>query len=196
MSPEARKAQLLKHALMVFAEKGLDDAGHADLASSAGVSVPTSFTYFPNRESLVSAVIDEVGRFLIDDFVNVRIDDGQETGADAVNHMLMSFADAIDKYPDQIRIWLQWSASVKADYLNKFLEFYELVLRRIKLIVIRGIKDGSMHPDLDVDTASRIVLSSAHMVAHMKFSGADPVSIQASVDALVFGFFQGYEKRP
>lgn len=196
MSPEARKAQLLKHALIVFAEKGLDDAGHADLAASAGVSVPTSFTYFPTRESLVSAVIDEVGRFLIDEYVNVRIDDSLETGADAVNHMLISFADAIDKYPDQIRIWLQWSASVKPAYLQKFLEFYALVLRRIKLIVIRGKKDGSMHPELDEETASRVVLSSAHMVAHMKLTGADEAKIQASVEALVYGFFQGYQKRP
>ena len=60
LSQEDRHAQLLKCALKVFAEHGLDAANHALIAKEAGVSVPTVFFYFSNCEKLIDSVLTEV----------------------------------------------------------------------------------------------------------------------------------------
>ena len=122
MSPVERKSQLLRAALKVSAEKGLGACYHRDLAEMTGVSVPTAFHYFPTSDDLVSSVIDEVTRFLID-FVQVHIVDVEEPGAIAVHDMLIAFADAIDESPDAIKIWLHWSAGIQEQYWKNYLAF-------------------------------------------------------------------------
>ena len=69
LSPDARRQQLLGHAIEVFASKGLSVARHTDLAGAAGVSLPTTLHYFPSREVLVSLVLAEVSRFLLEDIL-------------------------------------------------------------------------------------------------------------------------------
>lgn len=60
LSPEARKAQLLEHALAAFADAGIERAVHADVAARANVSTPTVFKYFPSRDDLLDAILNEI----------------------------------------------------------------------------------------------------------------------------------------
>jgi TetR/AcrR family hemagglutinin/protease transcriptional regulator len=196
MSPEARRAQLLQCALNIFAEKGLGEANHTDLAEAAGVSVPTTFHYFPTREELSAVVIGEVTRFLLEDFVESRIATEVETGSAAIGSMLLAFADAIDTHPDHVRVWLQLSSAVRDGYWQDYLAFYINVLRRIKVLLLRGLRDGSIHPELDVDAASRIIVGCAHMVAHLKFGDGSREIIEQTVHSLVRGYLEGYRPRP
>ncbi|HEY2487591.1 MAG TPA: helix-turn-helix domain-containing protein, partial [Candidatus Binataceae bacterium] len=57
-----RRTLLLRCALCVFARRGIGAARHAEIAREAKVSVPAVFFYFPTRQALVSAVLDEVAR--------------------------------------------------------------------------------------------------------------------------------------
>jgi TetR/AcrR family hemagglutinin/protease transcriptional regulator len=196
MSPEARRAQLLQCALSIFAEKGLGEANHTDLAEAAGVSVPTTFHYFPTREDLTAVVIGEVTRFLLEDFVESRIATEMEAGSAAIGSMLLAFADAIDTHPDHIRVWLQLSSAVRDGYWQDYLTFYINVLRRIKVLLLRGLRDGSIHPELDVDAASRIIVGCAHMVAHIKFGDGNRDVIEQTINSLVRGYLEGYRPRP
>ena len=61
MLPEERRKQLLRGGVESFAGKGIGSTKHADLARACQVSVPTVFSYFRNREALVSAILEEVG---------------------------------------------------------------------------------------------------------------------------------------
>ena len=54
MSPEARHEQILNAGISAFAERGLANATHADIAERIGVSIPTIFHYFPSIENPVS----------------------------------------------------------------------------------------------------------------------------------------------
>src|SRR5216684_6885279 len=58
-----RRTLLLECALRVFARRGIGAARHAEIAREAKVSVPTVFFYFPTRDALVAAVVEEVARF-------------------------------------------------------------------------------------------------------------------------------------
>ena len=57
-----RRNQLLRAGIAKFANKGIDATKHADLARACGVSVPTVFAYFPNRQALVQEILDEVAK--------------------------------------------------------------------------------------------------------------------------------------
>ncbi len=194
MSPAERKSQLLNAALKASAEKGLGYCYHSDLAEMTGVSVPTAFHYFPSSEDLVSSVINEVTRYLIEDFVQVHIVDVKEPGAIAVHDMLIAFADAIDEHPDPIKIWLHWSAGIQEQYWEDYLAFCRKAFAAIRVLVERGIEDGSMHPDLDADCASKIIYNCANLIATTRFGGGTRKEIRRVVGSLVEGYLDGYRR--
>jgi TetR/AcrR family transcriptional regulator, hemagglutinin/protease regulatory protein len=188
MSPEARRAQLLQVALGVFADRGIEGCGHTDLADAAQVAVPTTFHYFPTKEDLIAAVLEEVERFLVEDILIKYIGDDY-TAAESLEEMLMAFCDTIDSNPDHIRVWLEWSVSIRGDTWGSYLLFYAKVIKGIKKILRRGLKDGSIKADLDLDDAARVVMGVCHMVVHMKFANNTRDTVQHTIHSLISGYF-------
>lgn len=95
MSPEDRRQQILSCGIKVFAEKGISNATHADIATEADVAIPTVFHYFPTIDVLQQAVLLEVKKFLLDGFVYSRMDVDMPAYA-RIEDMLLSFREAVD----------------------------------------------------------------------------------------------------
>jgi TetR/AcrR family hemagglutinin/protease transcriptional regulator len=106
-----RRALLLQCAVRVFARRGIGAAHHAEVAREAKVSVPTVFFYFPTREALVNAVLEEVARFIIEMAETAH---GKHRPAPEIflEHA-RAFADAVDTHPDHIRVLLEWSTALR-----------------------------------------------------------------------------------
>lgn len=54
-----RREKILRHAGNLFEEKGIDATTIADIAHSVGVSPPTIFNYFGNKDGILIALITE-----------------------------------------------------------------------------------------------------------------------------------------
>lgn len=189
MSPEARKAHLLQGLLHVCAAKGLGEAYHSDVAEWAGVSVPTMFHYFPSKEQMVDEVTTEVYRFLIAEVVEPHFEEPENAATSIVN-ILMAFCDAIDTHPDHIRVWLEWSVAIRGDLWTKYLEFYHAALRGVRVVLLRGLRDGSIVKDVNLDVASRVIVGGAHMITQMRFAGSDRQQVFETVTSLVQGYLR------
>src|SRR5882757_4040136 len=66
LNPDARRAQLVDCAVRVFARRGLERGGHAEVAREAAVAVPTVFAYFRTRGELLQQALDRVVRYYLD----------------------------------------------------------------------------------------------------------------------------------
>jgi TetR/AcrR family hemagglutinin/protease transcriptional regulator len=187
LSPVARKHQLLQCALQVFAERGLGEGRHAELAEVAAVAVPTTFHYFPTREDLLQAALDEIARFLMEDIVKPHLD-SDEKAADAIKKILLSFTDAIDNHPHHIRVWLEWSSSVRDGMWDLYLVFYNKAIKAIQRILKRGQRAGEFHAEIDTSDAARIIVGLAHMITQMRFAGNSRATVEHTVDSLLHGY--------
>lgn len=188
MSKQQRRAQLLRSALALNAEKGLGNVNHSELAARAEVSIATTFHYFPTRESLNEAVAAEVSRFLIDEFVEVRIERPKEITAETISEMLLAFVEALDEYPEYILIWMHWSAGVNGPAWPHYIEFQMKAMQALKRLLLLGVKNKSIRPGLDCNVANRVILNAAFMLAQMKFSGSSKTDIKQVVQSLVYGY--------
>ena len=90
--------------MRVFARRGLGAARHAEIAKEAGVSVPAVFFYFPTREELVTAVLDEVDNFLMEMAENVHAN--ERPAPEILLAHAQAFAASVDTHPDYARVWL------------------------------------------------------------------------------------------
>jgi len=183
LSRAERRAQLLAVALRVFARRGLGAARHAEIAEDAGVSVPTVFVYFPTRDELVSAVLDEIARFLIG--MAERVHDTNAPVPHVVLAHAVAFADSIDTHPDHARVWLDWSTAIRDEVWPRYLAFQEKVVAIVERTLERGLRDGSVSVDVDPEDDARLIVGAAHMVAQMKLLQAAPERVARFVRTLV-----------
>lgn len=168
MNPDDRRAQLLNCGVQVFARLGIGRASHAEVARAAGVSVATVFNYFPTREILVEQILSQVDNFLtgmLESIETSHLDTPQ-----ALYSLMRAFADAAITHTDFVRVWLEWSTSIRDEIWPKYLEFQERIINRVRQMIVKGKAEGAVAPDVDPEDAARIVIGDAHMVALMHFA--------------------------
>lgn len=166
LDPQARRRQLIDVAMQVFAKDGLERAGHGDIAKLANVSTATVFNYFPTREDLVDAVLEEI-RGQIRAMFAAMGETKAET-AMGVRVMVAAFDHLIQTRPDMVKVFLRWEVAF-GHYIRKtYLAFQDEVLDAIHKRLINSPSDRS---------DARIILGSAHLYSQMRLDGtADEVT--------------------
>jgi TetR/AcrR family hemagglutinin/protease transcriptional regulator len=182
LDPAERRPQLLQCAIRVFARRGLGGAHHAEIAREARVSVPTVFFYFPTREALVMAVLDEVARFLTE--MTVRIHSSAGPAPQLVLAHAQAFADSVETHPDYARVWLDWSTAIREEIWPHYLQFQEKIVAIIA-DTIRRWRLGRAIIDDEADDDARLIVGSAHMIAQMKFTRCPPDKVDRFLRTLV-----------
>lgn len=177
LNPELRKQQLLDAAIIVFARRGLGRAAHADIAEETGVSVPTVFNYFKTREDLVAAVLSAIE----DHFIELAVSYHQAKNAqdDPLNTMQqhsLSFLQQAQLKPDIVKIWLEWSASVREDTWPRYMEFQEKILDIIEPTLQAGLDSGQMKAQLSARDLARILFGQAHPITLSTFAPNPPIA--------------------
>jgi AcrR family transcriptional regulator len=167
MQPEERKQQLLRAGVACFAAKGIGGTKHADLARACGVAVPTIFSYFPNRDALVSSILDEVGQALLDNVIKPAQDlpdPAQRLGATAP-----LYTDFAAREPDYVKVWLMWSMHFAADIQSHFREFENTLVDALAEMIREGAATDD--PDQDIHDRARMITASSAFLAKMVFDG-------------------------
>jgi TetR/AcrR family transcriptional regulator, hemagglutinin/protease regulatory protein len=183
LSPEARRAELMESAIAVFARRGLGEARHAEIAEVAGVAVATVFFYFPTREALVAAVLDDVGRFLLGMAERVHASNAP-ANAVLLDH-IQTFADSVESAPAYARIWLDWSTAVRDEVWKRYLEFLDTMLAIVGGTLERGQREGTISATSAPEDQARLLVGSAHMLALMKIAGSPPEKLEHFFGAMI-----------
>ena len=194
MSPEERRAQLMRCALAVFAERGLRRAAHADVARVAGVAVSTVFLYFPTRKDLVDAVLSEVERFYLELAEQVHASDAAVP--EVMREHGRRFRASIDSHPDHAAIWLNWGALVRGETFPRYMALADRMVAIAERTIRRGLREGSVAPGTDAEATARILIGTAHMSAHLKLSDFDPGRTERIASTIVGALLGDEGARP
>lgn len=143
LSPEKRRQQLLDYSLEVFARRGIGRAGHADIAEMANVSVATVFNYFPTREALVEQVLVEVENefsSLLEECLGDK-DKTLHARLTCISHNLI---DTVLDQQDWIKVWFEWSTSVRDEVWPQFVETNRNNLHKVRDAFAQAIDNGEI----------------------------------------------------
>jgi len=149
LSPADRKQQLLEVAVQIFAEKGIGEARHADIAKTASVSVATTFVYFPTREALVDHVLAYLEDYLI------KLLDWSPFVDQPLPVILESLArralERAKTHPYHIKLMLAWSAHFGEAIRPKYLAFLDKELDRMTLLLRQAATVGAAQDQNPLD---------------------------------------------
>lgn len=182
LNPSQRKRLLMEHAIKVFSRRGIGRAGHTEIAQIAGVSVATVFNYFKTREALVEEVLEEVESFLIK--LSTQALKKSREPEETLEACISTFLDACHQNPDYIKIWLEWSSSIREDIWPMYLAFQERLLELLTVQISFAINNDILEAGLPALDRARWALGNLHMLVSMVFSpdGTDPDEIRSLVN--------------
>jgi len=171
LSPVQRKQQLLLAAISCFSERGIGRATHADIAEATSVSVATVFNYFNTREDLVDAVLNQIEDFFLDFAKSFHFNKhASEAPLSTITEHSLSFLVKAGEHPNLIKIWLEWSASVRQDTWPRYIAFHEQMLDIIEPTIRAGLSKGEFISQLPPRDLARILYGQAHPVTLATFS--------------------------
>ncbi|TFZ00156.1 TetR/AcrR family transcriptional regulator [Ramlibacter humi] len=168
---EARPKELLDAALDLFVEKGFAATRAEEVAVRAGVSKGTLFLYFPSKEDLFKAVVQEniSGRYAE---WNQEFVDFEGTSADMVRYCM--------------KVWWDRIGATRASGITKLMisearnfpelaAFYQQEVinpgkRLIRRILQRGVDSGEFRAGMDLEYAAYAISAPMIFLIMMKHS--------------------------
>jgi AcrR family transcriptional regulator len=106
---EERRLQIMETALSIFAEKGFTEASIKDLADAAGISSGLMYHYFPSKELLLEATVEQFS-FLPQLRIALRDTKGQSS-REVLTNIALEFLKLLEKREKLIKILLQEGSS-------------------------------------------------------------------------------------
>ena len=178
-----RRALLLRCAIRVFARRGIGAARHAEIAREAKVSVPTLFFYFPTREALVGAVLEEVARFFTE--MTETIHDQQKPAPEIILEHTRAFAEAVTTHPDYTRVLLEWSTALRDEVWPRYLKFQEKTVAAIARTIRRWRMETGNQRDPDAEDDARVIAATGYVLVQMKVAKLSAARIERFMQTLV-----------
>lgn len=178
-----RRALLLRCAIGVFARRGIGAAHHAEIAREAKVSVPTVFCYFPTREALVGAVLEEVARFFTE--MTETIHDQHRPAPEIILEHSRAFADTVETHPDYTRVMLEWSTALRDEVWPLYLRFHEKGIATIARTIRRWRMETGSSRDPDAEDDARVIAATGYVIVQMKMAKMPGSRIERFLQTLV-----------
>ena len=178
LPPAHRRRQLVGCAIAACAERGLGRTNHAAVAGRAGVSVPTVFHYFPNRQALLDGVLSEIRQFFLD------LARGAHEGGDSAAERMVThgqrFLDAARERPEYLRVWLDWSTAIREETWPGYLAFQEELVAIVAASIGRDPRHAAGHAFRPED-AARLFVGNAHMAAMLHFAPRSEIDLDEHI---------------
>lgn len=149
----ARRDAIIRTAAEQFAERGFLSATILEIAAACGISRAGLLHYFPDKESLLEAVLetrDDEDRARFEPYISAA-------GALGVLRGMVDLADHNRLVPGLIELFVRLSAEASApghpahDY---FVARYERIRTGTERALRGAIRAGHVRPDLDTEAAS------------------------------------------
>jgi AcrR family transcriptional regulator len=160
LNADVRRRLIVDAAFKVVAASGFEGLRTRDIADVVGINSATLHHHFPTKEDLVAGIAEELERRLRSE-KTTAVGANAETAAIALQ---CQFADAAfyrDERPDLLIVYREFVARAPRDpVIDKLVTSLNAGWKsNVVAILKRGVKDGSLRPDLNVAAASEIVLN-------------------------------------
>jgi len=187
LSPEARRASLIEAGIHVVARRGLSGARPVDVAEEAGVSEATIYAYFENRDELINAVLDEVGRHFL--AITTAVFERNVALPERYADVFDAIAASAARDPDHARVWFDWASAMRGELGPRFLEAQSGLTEIMASAVRSTPKNERGGLELHPDDVAHLVLGAGEMMVRLQLAGKKPRDIRRFVRSTLGALF-------
>jgi TetR/AcrR family transcriptional regulator len=144
-----RRAQILRSAVKVFSRSNYRAATVAEVAAEAGISEALIYRFFPSKKAIFLEILQHMSERIVSLWQEEQ--DREENALIALRNMGTKYYSRMIEHPDELRVQFQAISEISDEAIAKRLrEDHASYMRSIRRIILRGIRQGTVRPDLDV----------------------------------------------
>jgi AcrR family transcriptional regulator len=185
----ARREQIIEAAMARFAEGGFHSTGMVEVITATGLSAGAVYRYFPSKEALIRAIVEERVLTAAAAAFERILDEGVDDPVEAVSAALGT-VDAISAREgvDLTRVAVQaWAEALRnPDILEVAQGAYARMRFYLAAVARRGQEHGRLAADADPDELAKTMLSLAmgYLIQRLIMNDVDRDSYVAALRAL------------
>ena len=173
------RGQLLSEAEFLIRTRGYSAFSYADLADRVGIRKPSIHHHFPTKEMLGATLIDEYLERFEKDLQRISTDE------DNVEARLAAYARLFSNSLKGGMLPLCGALSAEVAALPNSLKkrvrkFFEIHLDWLKLVLKRGVEEGELVADLNIDRVALVILSSLEGASFVSWALGDAKVVKNS----------------
>ena len=176
------RSALIAAAVVRFAREGFRGTSVADVCRDAGLSTTASYPYFPNKEALFVAAVDEDVAGLIDDAVHLV---GIQSDLHWGHTMMLNLIDRLSAHPLAERI----VSGLEPEFTMRLLDIPALdQLRKGVSELMRSLQvTGEVRTDVDPEqmASGLVVIVISLLMAAMQTGGSSIARVAQDIEAVL-----------
>jgi AcrR family transcriptional regulator len=159
---DRQRRRILDAASKLIDDRGIDRATMAEIVAASGIRASTLYQYFPNKEEIVWAILEEA---IADATARAkRAMQPAKTALDKIAALLDLMAGDLAAGSPTVRLLAQFDAIYARDWPAERLLTIEAQINpggflAFATLIRQGIADGSLRPDLDPDLTMHAVMN-------------------------------------
>lgn len=154
---EARREEILDAAQRIFATKGYNETGIADIAADLGIGHGTFYRYFENKQDIAVQVLDrailDIATALSDEDPYAS-NDVDEYRAQTTRIMLRMF-EKLESHPEAFTLLHVQSVAIDTSATQRSFEAYSAYT---EVFLRNGIEKGFLRADMDVEITAQALV--------------------------------------
>jgi AcrR family transcriptional regulator len=143
--PAEKRERILRAAAKVLGRDGVAGARMGDIASEAGISHGSLFTYFPTKDDLIRAIVERGVAMERERFT----DSASLPFAEVIEGVFSRAWETASAEAELISLWLSFSLSENGRFADDILPLEVDAAQRWSRVSERGVERGEISPDLD-----------------------------------------------
>ncbi len=153
---ETRRGQIVKAALEIIGEEGIQGLTTLRIAKIVGISEANLYRHFENKDAILTAVIDHIDQSLSNNLTAVN----EEPISPVVKleRMFNMHISMIQNNRGIPRIVFSSDTILKADLREKMFSLINRYLKILTDILKKGIRYGSINPDLNAEATAAMFI--------------------------------------
>lgn len=164
------RERILDSALNIFSNKGYHDTKLDEIANEGSTSKGSIYLYFPNKEKLFLALVDQFAD-LLERTVRENIE-SEEEGIQRVRVALESVLSTFSRYRRPAKLLLVQAVGLGRPFENKRLEVTDRFADLIRSYLLEAITVGDIAPVRNLEVVSHAWMGAIYsVVTHWVYTG-------------------------
>lgn len=160
---EVRREQIVRAALTIIGEEGIQGLTTVKIAKAVGVSEANLYRHFKNKDAILTAVVDDLENAISS---NLKVAAAEGTKPlEKLEKIFMRHLTLIDENKGIPRLVFSSELHFRIDLREKLSSLISSYLKGLSNILKAGVKDGSIKGAIDTDASAAMFIGMIQLSA-------------------------------
>ena len=160
-----KEKDIIEASIKVFAEYGYHNSKISKIAEVAGVATGSVYVYYKNKKDILQKIFSNLWSNINNEIDNI-IDNSNISSLEKLDAMIDLIFDMFAESPALAKVFVNEQINIERTNENEVLDYYSRFLDKGRIIVRKGIEEGVISKNFDLDVFREFIFGAIRHLVH------------------------------